>query len=720
MAIYFNEEIKTFYLESKNLTYAFRINEYGFLQHLYYGERIARENLDYATYLSYRGHGVNIVCGERNQSLNVYQNECPTFGRSDYRESMLSFNFDGIRVGDLKYDGHTMYEMKPSLEGMPSVKGGQTVAVTLRDKLHCARVVLYYTVFENLPVILRHTEIFNDGKKPFTIDRAFSFCVDMPDKDWKAITLPGAHLRERFMEEISLAHGVFSIDSKRGVSSGQMNPFLAIARKNTDENQGEAYGYNLVYSGDFSFKMQIDEGDELRILGGLNDYDFAWELSPMDKFTTPEAVLVYSNEGLGGMSRAFHDLYRKNLINPRFVNKNRPIVINNWEATYFDFNTERLCTIVDSVQGTGIDTFVLDDGWFIGRVSDCSALGDWKVNEEKIDLKKVIDYTHQKGMKFGLWFEPEMISANSDLYRTHPDWAIQAEGLAPCEGRSQLVLDLTRAEVCQYVIDSVSAVLKKYPIDYVKWDMNRSLADNHSAWLKERGKETHHRYVLGFYKICEALVHGFPNVFFEGCASGGCRFDPAMLYYFPQIWTSDNSDAYSRTIIQYGTSLCYPLSTHSCHVSVCPNHQSGRVTSFASRANIAYLGAFGYELDTVRLSNEEQKEIAKQVEHYQKIQRLVLEGDLYRLHNPLGENLFAEMLVSKDKTEGYLTILEPIRIPNGKPLRVYPKGLDKESVYCVPELNLTRKGGVLMKMGLLIELSNGDFTSKNYSFKRIQ
>ncbi len=282
------------------------------------------------------------------------------------------------------------------------------------------------------------------------------------------------------------------------------------------------------------------------------------------------------------------------------------------------------------------------------------------------------------------------------------------------------MLDLTREEVCQYVIDSVSDVLKKYPIDYIKWDMNRSLADNYSAWLKGRGKETHHRYVLGFYKICEGIVHGFPHVFFEGCASGGCRFDPAMLYYFPQIWTSDNSDAYSRTIIQYGTSLCYPLSTQSCHVSVCPNHQSGRNTPFSSRANIAYLGSFGYELDTVKLSLEERAEIQKQVESYRKIQRLVLEGDLYRLHNPLEGNVFAEMLISKDKTEGYLTVLEAIRIPNGKALRVYPKGLDKESVYYVSELNLTRKGSVIMQMGLLIQLPDGDFTSRSYSFRKIR
>lgn len=713
MAIYYQEENKTFYLESKDVSYAFCVNEHGFLQHLYYGKRIAREDLSHTVHYIDRGHGSNIAGAPRNHSLNVYANECPTYGRSDFRESMLAFDFDGVRVGDFGYEGHTILEKKPSLEGMPSVRGGQTLVVTLKDGLHGVKAQLYYTVFEDLPVILRHAELINESEKAFTLDRAYSFCVDMPDKEWVAVTLPGAHLRERFMEKTSLSHGVFSVDSKRGVSSGQMNPFMAIMRKNADERQGETYGYNLVYSGDFVFKAQIEQNDDLRIVGGINDYDFAWELQPKEKFVTPEVVMTYSDKGLGGMSRAFHDLYRNYLINERFVKEHRPIVINNWEATYMKFNTKKLCEIIDSVENTGIDTFVLDDGWFGERFDDRRALGDWFVNEEKVDLGKVAAYAHEKGLKFGLWFEPEMVNENSDLYRAHPDWAIHADGLTPCTGRDQLVLDLTRKEVRDYIVESVSKVLRSYPIDYVKWDMNRPLTDNYSAHLGKNGKETHHRYVLGFYDVCERLVNGFPTIFFEGCASGGCRFDPAALYYFPQIWTSDDSDAYLRTIIQYGTSLCYPLSTHSCHVSVSPNHQCSRVTAFESRAAIAHLGATGYELDTTKLSKEELEQVKKQIVDYKQTEDLILQGDLYRLNNPLEENLFAEMVVSKDKKEALLTVMRPINIPNGKAIFVYPDGLDENMRYCVNG-ELCLSGGTLMRAGLIVDSLWGDFATRTY------
>lgn len=714
--IYYNEKTKTFYLESKNVSYIFAVNEYGFLQHLYYGKHIKREDLTHTICLVDRGHGSNIAGAPRRCSLNVYANECPTYGRSDYRESMLAFDFDGVRVGDLIYDGYMISEEKPRLAKMPSLNGGQTLVIYLKDYLHKVKVCLYYTVYEDLPVVLRRAEIINEGEKAFTIDKAYSFCVDMPDKNWEAITLPGAHLRERVIERTKLSHGTFTVSSNRGISSAQMNPFMAIVRKNTDEEQGEAYGYNLVYSGDFAFKAQIEQNEELRVVGGINDYDFSWELKPNEKFETPEVVMTYSDKGLGEMSRAFHDLYRGYLINERFVKEYRPIVINNWEATYMAFDTQKLCAIIDSVKNMGIDTFVLDDGWFGNRYDDRRALGDWYVNEKKVNLKKVADYAHENGLKFGLWFEPEMINEDSDLYRAHPDWAIHVDGLKPCTGRDQLVLDLTRKEVCDYVVNSVSAILKTYPIDYVKWDMNRTLTDNYSAHLGKNGKETHHRYVLGFYDICERLINGFPKIFFEGCASGGCRFDPAVLYYFPQIWTSDNSDAYSRTIIQYGTSLCYPLSAQSCHVSVCPNHQCGRVTPFESRAAIAHLGATGYELDTTKFGKEELEQVKRQVADYKEVEDLVLFGDLYRLNNPLEENLFAEMLVSKDKTKAQLTVMKPIAIPNDKACRVYPKGLDEEKTYFVPELDLTCSGGVLMRAGLLVNGLWGDFATKTITF----
>ncbi len=722
MAIFFDEALKTFYLESKDTSYVFRINENGFLNHLYYGKRIAREDLTYSVYLVDRGHGSNIAGRPRYESLNVYMNECPTYGRSDYRESMLAFFFEnGSRVNDLVYKNHRILDKKPELCGMPSVKGGETLAIELWDSLNSVSVELFYTVFEELPVILRHAEIKNLGSVALTLDRAYSFALDMPDANWDVLALPGAHLRERFAERSPLSHGIFTVDSKRGVSSGQMNPFLAVLRKNATEESGEVYGYNLVYSGDFAFKAQVEQNDELRVVGGINDHDFAWELLPGDMFTTPEAVMVYSDAGLGKMSRTFHDLYRENLVNPRFVKKSHPIVINNWEATYFNFDTEKLCAIIDSVEGTGIDTFVLDDGWFGKRLNDRAGLGDWFVNMEKLPqgLTPIIEHAHKKGMKFGLWFEPEMVNANSDLYRAHPDWAIHAPGLEPCTGRDQLILDLSRDEVCDYIIKVVSDILKNNAIDYVKWDMNRTMTDNHSASLGKRGKELHHRYVLGFYKICEALINGFPHVFFEGCASGGCRFDPAMLYYFPQIWTSDDSDAYLRTVIQYGTSMCYPLSTHSCHVSAVPNHQCGRVTPYASRASIAHLGATGYELDTTKMDPDELAEIKAQVDDYKEIEDLVLFGDLYRLNDPQKENLFAEQLVSKDRSKALVTVMRPLAIPNAAAIRVYPRGLDDDATYFVCEGNLTKKGSTLMNLGIIVPFAPRDFSTVTYHIKKV-
>ena len=712
---------KTFYLESKDVTYAFRVDEYGHLQHIYYGKRIAREDLTFGIFSFDRGHAANPPYTPRGKSLTTLQNECPTYGRSDQRESMLAFDFDGVRVGDLLYTNHVILEDKPALCNMPSVKGKQTLIVHMQDELHGVKASLFYTVFEDLPVILRHVELTNESAKTFVIDRAYSFCVDMPDKNWETIVLPGGHMKERFMDRRKLSYGVFSVDSKCGVSSGQMNPFMALVRKNTDENQGETYGYNLVYSGDFVFKAQVEQNGEVRVLGGVNDYDFSWELQPSATFVTPEVVMVYSQDGLGGMSRAFHDLYRQYLINPRYVNEVRPIVINNWEATYFRFDTQKLCAIIDSIAGTGIDTFVLDDGWFGARNHDRAGLGDWVVNTEKLPggLKTIIDHAHKKGIKFGLWFEPEMVNPDSDLYRAHPDWAIHVDGLAPCLGRDQLVLDLTRDDVCEYIIQAVSDILRENEIDYVKWDMNRVLTDNYSATLGKRGKEMHHRYVLGLYKICEGIVNAFPNVIFEGCASGGCRFDPAMLYYFPQIWTSDNSDAYLRTIIQYGTSLCYPLSTMSCHVSVCPNHQCGRVTPFAARADIAHLGATGYELDTTKLTTEDITAIKAQVEEYKKIQDLVLFGDLYRLNNPLEENLFAEQMVSKDKTKAYIVAMRPLSAPNYEAFRIYPKGLDENADYFVQELGITKKGCTWMGLGIVAKFAAADFTTNRYTFIKV-
>lgn len=710
MAIYFDERRKTFYLESRDLSYVFRINEHGFLQHLYYGRRIPREDVGFSVALPDRGHGCCLPGSDRRQSMDEYRNECPIFGRSDFRESMVDFTFPNGVVGDFVYDGHKLYDVKPELKGLPSVRGGETLEVRLKDMAHGAVIRLYYTVFEDLPAVLRHAEIENASGEPMKLCRAYSFAVDFPGKRYDAVTLPGAHMRERQTERTRLGHGTFIAGSKRGVSSSQMNPFLAIADYAATETQGEVYGFNLIYSGDFAFRAEVGQCEYLRVIGGLNDYGMDKTLAPGETFVTPEAVMVYSDEGFGKMSRAFHDLYRDYLINPLWAKKPRPVVINNWEATYFDFDNDKLKAIIDSVEGTGIDTFVLDDGWFGARNHDRAGLGDWVVNEKKLrgGLKTVIDYAHSKGLKFGLWFEPEMVNADSDLYRAHPDWIIRAEGVEPCPGRDQYVLDLSRPEVRDFVVEAVSRVLRENAIDYVKWDMNRALSE--IRW--------HHDYVLGLYEVFERIIGAFPNVIFEGCASGGCRFDAAILRWFPQIWTSDNSDGYARTAIQYGTSLCYPLSAMSCHVSVCPNHQTGRNTPFASRAAIAHLGATGYELNPNNLTAAEKAEIKAQVDEYKAMEGLVLGGDLYRLHNPVEENLFAEMLVAKDKSEAVLTAMRPLSVANGESVILYPEGLDENADYEVLPQKIVRKGATLMRAGLVAYFPFGDFGTVTYRFRK--
>ena len=723
MSICFDNITKTFYLESAELSYVFKIDKFGFLEHLYYGARIARDDLEYSIFRTARGHSAYLADMNRENTFEVLSQEFPTYGRGDFRECAFAFDNAGVRVGDFKYKNHAILAEKPEIAGMPSVKGKETLVVTLRCDLNNIEIDLYYTVFEDLPVILRHNEIRNCGNNEIKIDRAYSFSIDLPDSDFEFLSLYGAHVRERHVQKNKLHHGVVSIDSKYGVSSSQLNPFAAIMRPNADEESGEVYGFNLVYSGNFVIKAQVGQNDIARVQGGINDYDFAWTLNVGESFATPEAVMVYSNAGLGKMSRAFHDLYRRYLINPRFVNESRPIVLNSWEAVYFDYDEKKICELIAAIKGTGIDTFVLDDGWFGNRNDEFTGLGDWTPNPEKFPngLKPVIDFTHENGLKFGLWFEPEMVIEDSNVYRAHPDWIIHVDGLEPCQGRFQYVLDLTREDVRDHIVEIVSKCLRENDIDYVKWDMNRSLTENYSKHLESRGKEFAHRYVLGLYDICERIINGFPKIFFEGCASGGCRFDAAMLYYFPQIWTSDNTDALARCPIQYGTSMCYPLSSMSCHVSVCPNHQNGRVTDFSSRTDIASLGATGYELDPRRLTKDEIETIKVDTAAHLNREHLILDGDLYRLSYPANGKLFAEQIVSKDKKESYIVVMRALCQANGNAERVYPRGLCADKLYRIEELyGLTLHGSTIMNAGLLINFEQGDFKTKSLTIKSVE
>ena len=724
MAIYFDKETKTFFLEGKSTTYAFFINNFGYAEHLYHGDKIHRDFILFTRSSSTNSCTATLPGLDRQPGINTYQQMNPElsfFGTGDYREAAVHPKFtSGDRLTQLHYVGHEILDEKPAITGMPSLRGGKTLLVHLYDAVKDFGAELYYTVYDDCDVIARRAVYLNNSDESITLDRAYSFATSLPSGDYDMLSLFGGWACERQPERVALHHGVASVDSKRATSSAALNPFFAIMEHTATETAGRVYGFNLVYSSSYILKAERTLGGELLITGGINDFDFEWKLAPGECFETPEVVIAYSSSGIGGMSRELHDAYREHLINKRYAKASRPVLINNWEGTYFNFNKEKLCAIADAVKGTGIDTLVLDDGWFGKRDDDSSGLGDWFVNEKKLvgGLDAVIEHVHSCGMKFGLWFEPEMINEDSDIFRAHPEYAIGAPDRARCYSRHQYVMDLTNPEVRDYIVNSVNTILSRHKIDYVKWDFNRNVTEFFSHALDaEHQSEFSHRYALGLYDLCERIVNGNPDIMFEGCAGGGARFDPAILYYFPQIWTSDNSDAEDRTLIQYGTSIAYPLSAMSCHVSAVPNHQTGRTSPFATRGDIAHLGATGYELDTTVFTDEDRAAVKAQIEEYRRMERLVLEGDLYRIDNPYTSNYFAFAIVSKDKSSAYLTCYRSLHHCNREVHRVVMQGLDRTKEYYVPEMKLIVHGSVLCSVGIPVHFAKADFTTKVFHFE---
>ncbi|MGN1061855.1 MAG: alpha-galactosidase, partial [Candidatus Scatosoma sp.] len=588
---------KIFLLSGKNFSYVFYVNSCGFLQNIHYGVKIGEADAEYAI----ERIGDTLVPCPEDPNGEMWTDGMPletgTFGRGDYRDpTVIAERADGASMSRLRYVSHKIFKGVPEVPGMPHARSdGETLAVMLKDDLSSLFVVLNYTVWDDLNVLVRNAEYKNTGESPIRLKRSFSFCVDFPEREYNLLRLYGSWGKERYPEVTVLGRGITRIQSLRGISSHQLNPFAGLLCENCTENSGECYGAQLIYSGSFALTAEKTTIGNVRLQGGINDLNFAKKLLPEETFITPQVALAYSSDGTGGLSRAYADFLREQIIGAKRAYQSRPIVINSWEATYFNFDSEKLVDLIDRAAVLGIDTFVLDDGWFGKRNDDTSGLGDWKVNEEKLagGLCAVIGRCKERGMKFGIWFEPEMISEDSDLYRSHPDWAIRKAGTEPVRGRNQLVLDFTRKEVVNYIFDAVSKILRDNDISYVKWDMNRSLCECYSeAMPSDEQGEFMHRYVLGVYDLAERLEAAFPDVFFEGCASGGGRFDAGMLYYFPQIWTSDDTDAYERTKIQWGTSMCYPVSAMSCHVAVCPSHQTRRNTPLATRGAVASLGAF--------------------------------------------------------------------------------------------------------------------------------
>ena len=606
--------------------------------------------------------------------------------------------------------------------------------IRLADPVTGLELELFYTIFAEGGVLARSARFVNRGEQALHLQSAMSLCLDLPDKGYDMIQFSGAWARERYPKTRRLEQGIQSVGSIRGNSSHNHNPFMILKRPTADEFQGEAIGFSLIYSGNFLAQVEVDTYDTARVLLGIHPHCFDWKLDPSEEFQTPEAVMVYTDQGLNHLSQTFHRLYQKRLARGYWRDRVRPILINNWEATYFDFTEDKLVEIAEKARECGVELFVLDDGWFGKRCGEQAGLGDWVANPDR--LKNGITGLAQRiedlGMKFGLWFEPEMVNKDSDLYREHPDWIIQAPGRRNSHGRYQYVLDFSRKEVVDRIYEMMDKILSEAKVSYIKWDMNRSITECYSAALPpDRQGEIYHRYILGVYDLYERLTSKFPQILFESCASGGGRFDPGMLYYAPQCWTSDDSDAVERIKIQYGTSYCYPVSSMGTHVSVVPNHQINRITPLDTRANVAYFGTFGYELDLNTLTADEQEEVKGQIAFMKQYRQLFQFGTFYRLQSPFEHNTSAWMVVSDDGKEaivGWYRVLNGVNLPY---TRLRLKGLCEDLPYKVDGESGIHYGSELMNAGLITtDASSGqaqgneemcrDFESRLYILKADQ
>ena len=690
-----------------------------------YGDRLFMEADNYLLRMEEPPYTPSVNKREKSAFLDFFPMEYPTGGIGDYRESCLNIRNAAGNMGcELHYTGHEIYKGKKGLKGLPASFAtedeAETLEITLKDADLDLEVVLSYTAFEKENVITRSVRVQNQGKEDLRIEKILSACLDMDNENFSMLSLHGTWARERHIQTGELHYGKQVISSARGESSHQEHPFIALVTNGTEQENGKVYAMHFVYSGNFMAETELCQFDNLRMTMGINPEEFSWLLTPGEEFQAPEVVIVYSGNGLGAMTRSYHDFYRNHLIRSKFKYEKRPILINNWEATYFDFNTDKLLDIAREAKKCGIEMLVMDDGWFGKRNSDNCSLGDWKVNEEKITggLKHLVDEVNKIGLQFGIWFEPEMISPDSDLYRAHPDWAIQIQGREATQSRNQYVLDFSRPEVRDYAYECVASVLRSANIAYVKWDMNRQLSDLGSSYLpKERQQELFHRYVLGVYELQERLVTEFPDLLLENCSGGGARFDPGMLYYSPQIWCSDNTDAVERLMIQEGSALIYPLSVIGAHVSDCPNHSVGRVTPFETRGHVALAGTFGYELDITKIPEEDRALIPEQTATYNKYRHLIQQGEYYRIASYRENHKYdCWALSSQDKKEVLVTYVQVLGVPNSHSRKVFLRGFDPKVTYRLEGTEETYTGEMLMKGGFLMKDFWGDFKSRLYHF----
>lgn len=709
MAIQYNEQTKTFKLDAGSSSYVIHIFDENYLLNLYYGSYIP--DTDLTSHIPWGGRFTSFdpmrFGIKKPFSMDQEPLEYPSFGTGDFRKTAIRIRaFEGNSATDLRYASHIIYKGKPAIPGLPATyvnneEEADTLEITTVDAVTGAEVVLIYTAFANQNVITRSVRVTNTGANPFVIEDLCSAFVNLPDMDYTMTTLYGRHADERRISRNPLGHGMQSITSRRGATGHSHNNFMALSRAGSDEEHGDTYGFNFVYSGSFHMGVEVNYHETSSVFVGFNPEQFRWQLAPGETFHAPEAVMVYTDGGLGEMSRIFHRFYNNHLIRGRYKTEKRPLLINSWEAAYFDFDEEKLCNFAEHAKELGIEMLVMDDGWFGHRDDDTSSLGDWFVNESKINLKRLTDRIHEMGLKFGIWYEPEMISEDSELFRAHPDWCIHVDGREHTNCRQQMVIDMSRDEVVENIFEQMHKVLSENKIDYVKWDFNRNLTEVGSAGLTaEEQPEIYHRFMLGTYKLFEKLTSAHPDILLENCSGGGGRFDPGMLYYSPQIWCSDNTDPIDRLSIQFGTSMCYPAATMGAHVSLCQR------TDYYTKGNVALWGTFGYELDPNELSPADRAVVKEQVAEYHKYYDLIHTGDLYRLiypdeikYNNSISSRCAWEIVSQDKSEALVTVVVMRNIFDAR-FVLKLRGLDPQKYYRVDDTDLVLSGALLMNAGL--------------------
>ena len=718
-----------FFLHTKNTSYILRLLPNGQLVHCYYGTRLPDQNIDFLNLFVPHTATVHMCVGDGATSLEKAPLEYSGFGRGDFRIPTISVTSeDGRAVNQFEYQSYHIVKGKPKLEGLPqidvNVQQVETLEIVFKDQITGVEAILSYTPFYEEDVIARHTMIKNASSKKRNILSLASASVDFETKDFDMVSLGGRWCSERNIERYPLHYGESTISSRRGMSGHHSNPFMALVSKDANEEYGDVYGFSLVYSGDFKMTAEVGQLGTTRVWMGINPEMFSWELKAGESFHSPEALLTYSNCGLQGMSQNFHNICRNHLGVCADKSVKHPVVLNLWEAFEFDITEEIVLAAIEKAKEMGIDTLVVDDGWFGNRTNDKTSMGDWYVNRKKFPngLEGIAKECKKNGIKMGIWFEPEVISRESELFQEHPDWCIYIPNVTPVEVRNELTLDFGRQEVVDYIYEVMANVLSTVDISYVKWDMNRGgITDNGGAWLPpHRQKEHGHRFMLGVYQLMTRLRQNFPHVFFEGCASGGGRFDFGILYYMPQIWASDNTDILERMKIQYGTSLVYPLETISAHVSACPNNLTGRMAPFQSRCDLAQFFSYGYELDPMKLTAEEKVFASVQADRHREMEKLYKDSDFYRLKNPFSENACAWQVVSKDKGKSIVFYAVIFKQSNYGGEYFKLKGLAEDKVYQVEPLGVSCSGKMLMNAGIPLKVQTRDFSTQMFELTEVE